>query len=92
MNTENFIKPYLLFVIPVLNIVGTFIKKSSIKDKHIPWLLGLFGIGICITYLFLFEQETPLPQKIFNGIIQGILCSGSAVYADQLVKQSSKKE
>lgn len=92
MSTENFIKPYLLFIIPVLNIVGAFIKISSIKDKFIPLILGLLGISISITYMFLFESEASLSQKIFNGVVQGILCSGSAVYADQLIKQSSKNE
>ena len=91
MSYQEYINPTIYFIIPTLNIIGTFIKKSPIKDKYIPWILGVIGIAISITYMLLFSTDT-IPQKIFNGIVQGILCSGMAVYANQLVKQTGKTE
>ena len=91
MSYQEYIDPAVCFIVPVLNIIGAFIKRSSIKDKYIPWLLGGIGIILSVTYMFLFSTNT-IPQKIFNGIVQGILCGGMSVYANQLVKQTGKIE
>ena len=38
---KEFIKPELLILIPVLYLIGIGMKKSEIKDKFIPLLLGM---------------------------------------------------
>ena len=49
---KEFIKPELLILVPVLNIVGLAIKKKSpVADKNIPWILG--AAGVVLSYLCL---------------------------------------
>ena len=45
MELNEFIKPELLILIPVLYIVGIGLKKSKLSDTLIPLVLG--GIAIC---------------------------------------------
>ena len=37
----DYIKPELLILIPVLNIIGEIIKQTKINDKYIPLILVL---------------------------------------------------
>lgn len=41
MNFEDYIKPELLVLIPVLYLVGLAIKKSNLNDRWIPIVLAL---------------------------------------------------
>lgn len=73
-----------LILIPVLYIIGIFIKRTQfIKDKYIPLLLLPFGIFFSI----LMGGET-----IINDIIQGVLVTGATVMGDQMIKQMQKEE
>ena len=73
-----------LILIPVLYIIGIFIKRTQfIKDKYIPLLLLTFGIFFSI----LMGGET-----IINDIIQGVLVTGATVMGDQMIKQMQKEE
>lgn len=95
MDFQNYIKPELLILIPVLYLIGFSIKKSSIADKHIPWILGLCGIFLSLVYLFANEPITgvqPILTALFTAITQGILCAGASVYVNQIVKQAKKEE
>ena len=92
---NEFIKPELLVLIPVLYLVGVGIKKSQVADKHIPMLLG--GISVILSFLFIMSttsiaewQEVLL--AVFSGLTQGILCAGASVYVNQIIKQSGKSE
>lgn len=84
-----YILPELLVLVVVLYVVGMLIKKSErIADKLIPLLLGVIGIFIASLYeivLIGFGVEA-----FYNGIIQGLLCAGSAVYAREVYKQLKK--
>lgn len=87
----NYIPQELLIVIPVLYVVGFFIKHTQrVSDKFIPLILGGVGIIICIVFEFMavgFGLEA-----VFDGIVQGILCAGLTVYIHQVKKQVTKKE
>jgi hypothetical protein len=87
----TYILPELLVLVVVLYVVGMLIKKSErIADKLIPLLLGVIGIFIASLYEIVilgFGLEA-----IYNGIIQGLLCAGSAVYTREVYKQIRKKE
>ena len=73
-----------LILIPVLYIIGIFIKRTQfIKDKYIPLFLLPFGIFFSI----LMGGET-----IINDIIQGVLVTGATVMGDQMIKQMQKEE
>ena len=96
MNFAEFIKPELLAIIPVLNLIGTGMKKAKkIKDKYIPIILGVCGVLIAGAYVMLTSYESSesgLATAIFTAITQGLLCAAASVYANQLVKQAEKEE
>lgn len=82
MDIIKFVYEYNLVVIPALWIVGTFLKRSNINDKYIPWILLVIGIATTVTM----KLRVPLVE----AIIQGILVTGVAVLGHQLLKQSKK--
>lgn len=95
MNYQEFIKPELLILIPVLYFIGVGIKKSKIKDNLIPLLLGSAGIILSGIYLFAAQEivgTQAVFTAIFTAITQGVLCAASAVYANQIIKQAGKTE
>lgn len=92
---KDFIKPELLILIPVLYLFGVALKKSTVEDKKIPWILGCVSVILCLMFIISTSvikgyQETFM--ALFTGITQGILCAGASVYVNQLIKQASKNE
>ena len=92
---KEFIKPELLILVPVLYILGIGMKKSTVKDKLIPALLG--GIGIVLSLLWVSGTSELLGWRDvllagFSAVTQGILAAGASVYCNQLVKQGEKEE
>ena len=86
----SFILPEILIIIPVLIIIGMMLKKAEyIKDWTIPIILGV--IGILFAILILGFKEGFTGPIILNGILQGILAAGMAVYVHQLTIQSTRK-
>lgn len=97
MDFQEFIKPELLILIPVLYLIGMAIKKSKINDRHIPWILGVCGVLLSGVYLFATEPiggSQAVATALFTALTQGILCAGASVYVDQIIKQAKqpKKE
>ena len=89
MEFENYIKPELLIIVPVIYIIGMMIKKTEkIDDKWIPLILGIFGV--IISCLYVMSVEGVSLTGIFTGITQGVLTSGCAVFVNQLVKQTGE--
>ena len=81
MEILNYIVDNVLILIPVLYIIGTFLKGLEIiNDKYIPLILMAFSIAFSIAILGL----------NVDSIIQGILIAGTTVLSNQLVKQSKK--
>lgn len=95
MNIQEFIRPELLVLIPVLYLIGMGIKKSMIKDNYIPIILGTCGVLLATIYVIAAEPVftiQALPTAIFTGITQGILCAGASVYINQIYKQATKDD
>ena len=92
---KEFIKPELLILIPVLYLIGVCIKKSEVKDKFIPLLLGTVAVILSGLYVFATSEITgakEIAMAIFVALTQGILTAGASVYFNQLYKQSKKKK
>lgn len=87
----DYIRAELLILIPVLVIVGKIFSDTKvIKNKYIPMLLGISGIVLSVIYtISLYGLSL---NTIFTGIVQGILCAGTAVYGNQIYKQLGKDE
>ena len=83
MDFMNYIIENALILIPVLYILGSFLKNlENIKDKYIPLILLAIGIGFSIAII----------GFSVDAIIQGILVTGVTVLGNQLIKQSKKDE
>lgn len=91
MNNEQIvmlIRPELFILVPVLNMIGAYIKKTKlINSWAIPIVLGVLGIIVSILVLGFDKGFTP--SVILDGILQGILSAGMAVYAHQLTVQTT---
>lgn len=75
---NEFLIDEALIVIPVLLILGTFIKGTpKIKNWLIPYIL--LGLGVIFTVAIMGFGV--------DSIIQGVLVSGAAVFSNQLYKQ-----
>lgn len=76
----TYISENMLVVVPVLYIVGAFIKKApKVPDWIIPFVLTGLGVVIGIA--------TSGWGEWTQGLMQGILCAGGAVLANQMYKQ-----
>lgn len=80
MDFAQFIKEGNLYIIAVIYALGMFVKISAVKDKLIPFILLVVGIVLSL---------------LVNGLnvdsaMQGVLCSASAVFINQLVKQAKE--
>lgn len=80
-NLLNYINEGLVVMIPVLYILGVFLKKSRVRDELIPWFLLVISIVLCGI----------IAGNVIQGIIQGVLVTGVCVLGSQLYIQTFKK-
>ena len=95
MDFQEYIKPELLVLIPVLYLIGMGLKKSAMPDKWSPAVLGIVSVVLCSLYLLatgVFAGWPDIAVALFTAITQGVLITGAGVYVNQIVKQSGKKE
>jgi hypothetical protein len=82
MDFMNYIVKESYILIPVLYILGTFLKETpKLPDWLIPWILLVLGMA---GGFFLSGMK-------FEGILQGVLIAGTTVFANQLYKQTVVK-
>ena len=80
---KDYIVDNALILIPVIYVLGMMLKGTEkVSDKYIPIILLPIGV---ILAMFIVGFTV-------NGFIQGVLVTGVAVYANQLVKQALKEE
>ena len=95
MEFTRFIEPELLVLIPVLYLFGVGLKKSKLKNKYIPLLLGGFSVLLSLTWV-LATNALPTVQDVasavFTAVTQGVLLAGASVYANQIYTQAKKDE
>lgn len=74
-------------VVPVLWCIGAALKRTpKVADWLIPYLLGAAGIAFCLTIAL------TTGGRAVDGIMQGVITAGVAVYGNQLVKQAANKK
>lgn len=83
MDFMTYIIERALILIPALLIVGQMLKSvPKFPDWLIPWALLVLGVvGACL-----------MIGWTVDGVIQGILVAGAAVYGNQLYKQTSQRD
>lgn len=95
MNIQDYIKPELLILIPVLYLIGSGLKKSELKDKWIPLVLGGIGVVLSGAWVFAtgeFSGWQSVLTALFTAITQGVLAAGASVYVNQVIVQSKKED
>lgn len=92
MDFLSYIHPELLILIPVLMILGKFLKESAFfPDEGIP--LAVMIVGITLSALWVVDMsDITWFNALFTSIIQGILCAGTAVCLHQIPKQKLKSK
>lgn len=76
---QEYIVPEILILIPVLWLVGYFIKQTpKIPNWSVVWILLTIGV---LASLFIIGPNV-------NGVIQGVLATGISVLGYDLVKQT----
>lgn len=92
---KEMIRPEFAVGIPALYLIGLWLKRTAIADKHIPWILGACGVIGCMVWtaatLTAFDWQSML-AGMCSAVVQGVLCAGASVYVNQLVKQAGKAE
>ncbi len=91
MTYQEFIKPELIILIPVIYIIGMALKASRINNAWIPLLLGISSIALSTLWIIAtttFRTFQDIAMGLFVSVTQGILIAGASVYWNQLRKQS----
>lgn len=94
MDMMELIRPEMLTLIPVLYLIGVALKKAEVfENKYIPLGLGLLGALLGAAWLLVFQDaEYNILQSLLMGAVQGILCAGCSVYANQIYKQLKEEK
>ncbi len=83
MDFAQYITQNALILIPVLYVLGMLIKNTEkIDDKYIPIILLIAGVAGAVGIMGINA----------DAVVQGVLVTGTTVYTDQVIKQSTKKE
>ena len=93
MDFQEYIKSELLVLVPVLYIIGLGLKKSKLKDKWIPLVLGITGIilsAVWVAATSQIENAKDIAAAFFTSVTQGVLAAGASVYANQIYVQARK--
>ena len=94
MDYQEYIKSELLILVPVLYIIGLGLKKSKLKDKWIPMVLGITSIALSAIWVVATSQITNIQEvaaAVFTAVTQGLLAAGASVYVNQLYVQAQKQ-
>lgn len=84
MELIEFVSENYYILIPVLWVIGEFLKSTpKVPDWMIPWILLVLGVVISIA--------TALQTPLTEAIIQGVIVAGLAVFANELIKQTTIK-
>ncbi len=90
----SYIKPEFMVIVCALYVLGRMFKQfQRIPNRWIPLLITAFGIFFAgVHTAAIIDIYANMAQAVFDSLIQGILCSGMAVYAYELVKQMTYKK
>jgi hypothetical protein len=79
---QGLLNPAVAAVVVGLWILGAFLKRSSVPDKFIIWILLVVSLIACVSILGVTSE----------AVIQGFIAAAIACFAHQLIKQTAKKE
>lgn len=82
MDILEYVIQEALILVPVLYVIGMFIKGTpSIPSWVIPWIMLALGV----------IGATAIVGLNVQGVIQGVLIAGVTVFTNQLIHQTVNK-
>lgn len=92
MSFQDYIKPELLLLVPILMGIASQMKKApKVPDWVIPFTIDLLGIFFAGLFVGAQADSANLLMAVFTGTTQGLLCSLAAIGLHQTVKQTVEK-
>ncbi len=89
MDIMSFVTSDMVFLIPVMFVIGIVLKKVKVvPNEWIPIILII--IAMIMTTAFMEVWNDPSPKAWVVALTQGILIAGAAVLTDQVPKQLMK--
>lgn len=83
MDIVDLVNDRLMVVIPVLWFIAAVLKNTPyIKNWLIPWIICFLGIVLCIV----------IAGFDIQSVLQGILCSGIALFGTFGIKGGKKDQ
>ena len=93
INVLELIQADLVILIVVIYMLGMFLKKiPNMVDWAIPLVLLVVAIVLTIVYKGIALEEGINAVTTVEGFVYGILVAGVAVFFNQLLKQTTRKE
>ncbi|MDD3049009.1 MAG: phage holin family protein [Bacilli bacterium] len=92
MNNLKLVNPELLVLIPVLNALGTILKKSKCNNNNIPIILGLVSIALCSLHSYAKQIPKSWILFIYENISQGLLIAAASVYGHQIYCKNNQNK
>ena len=93
INIMELIQVDLVILVVVIYVLGMFLKKiPNIADWTIPLVLLVVAVLLTVVYKGIALEEGLTSVTIVNGLVYGILIAGVAVFTNQVIKQTSKRE
>lgn len=95
ISIKEYISPELVYMIPILIVIGSGLKKSTrVSDTLIPLILSCLGIPIALVVSLASKYEPMSAYQIvvwiLMGIGQGIFLGAASVGVHQFFKQHSE--
>ena len=93
INILQLIQADLVILIVVIYVLGMFLKKiPNMADWTIPLVLLVVAVLLTVIYKGIALGEGLTSVTIVNGLVYGILIAGVAVFTNQIIKQTTKRE
>jgi len=93
INIMELIQVDLVILVVVIYVLGMFLKKiPNIADWSIPLVLLVIAIILTVFYKGIVLDEGLTSITMVEGLVYGILIAGVAVFTNQIIKQTTKRE
>lgn len=83
----QYIKTEYAILVAVLYLLGRGLKRlQRFPNQFIPLVLTVCGIGLaCLLVLSRYQEYPNWVAAVFDGVVQGILCTGMSVYVNEVI-------
>lgn len=87
----QYIKAEYAVLVAVLYCLGCGLKALKIfPNRFIPLVLTICGIGLaCLSVMSRLPEYVNLAAALYEGMVQGVLCTGMSVYVNEVVTHCS---